>query len=50
MMEHYPDEDTPVGYTKYDIPDIVTLTAQQCCGSYGAIVEILFRANQIKRV
>lgn len=38
------------GYRRYEIPDTITLSAEQCLGSYGAIVEILARANQIQKL
>lgn len=38
-----------LGYTRYEILDTIKLTAEQCCGSYGSIVEILLKANQMKQ-
>lgn len=38
-----------LGCTRYEILDTIKLTVEQCCGSYGSIVEILLKANQMKQ-
>lgn len=45
LPEHVDSEE---GYTKIEVPDVVTLTAEQLCGGYGNIVEILLHAKQAK--
>lgn len=37
------------GYDRYELPDVVTLTAAQCCGRYGSMLEILLATSQARR-
>lgn len=45
-----PETGKAEGYLRYKIPETVTLTAEQCCGHYGAIVELLAASNQLTNV
>jgi len=54
LPEWVPDLDPETGqasgYTQYEIPETVTLTAAQCCGRYGEITEILAASGQLVKV
>lgn len=49
--EHLDNPDDPgEGFWPIEVPEIITLTANQICGGNGSIVEILVRANQAKKL
>lgn len=39
-------DDPSFGFTEIEVPEIITLTPTQICGSYGDLLEILLKTNQ----